>query len=127
MTIQGAKQNPELLKEDLRRMALTLNKMVARLNRGYSEYVSKSITSSSTADDTATLIYASSTGGAVNFTLQAAKLVPDRYYGLMKTDSSTNAVAFQSTDGINGSTASSTTTQYNITWVHSNGSVWRKI
>ena len=128
--LRGVIQNPDALKEHLREMSRGINNTIGVINRGFSEYVSKSITASSTADDTATIVYASSTAGAVNFTLPTAASVKHRYYGLMKTDSSTNAVAYQAastSETINGSTSSSTTTQYNITWVHSDGSGWYKI
>ena len=128
--LQSVIQNPDLIKDHMRILARGINDSIGFINRGYSESVSKSITASSTADDTATIVYASSTGGAVNFTLPTAASVKYRYYTVFKTDSSTNAVTIQAastSESINGSTSSSTTTQYNSTTVHSDGSAWYKI
>ncbi len=127
--LQGVKINPVPEEEDLRRMARGVNNLVEFANRGYSEYKSKVITASSAATDEATIIYAGSTSANINFTLQSAVGVKDRYYGVMKTDGSTFAVSIQAastSETINGSTSSSTTTQYSMTWVHSDGSNWFK-
>lgn len=123
--LQSVKQNPDLILDDMRRMAQKINELVAVTNRGYSEHKQKTITSSSTADNTATVILADATTGNIVFTLPPVITNGDRYYNIVKIDSSTHSVSAatgSSLERFNGSTSQSTTTQYGVLRPFSNGS-----
>ena len=127
--LQGVKQNPALLEDDLRMMALRINDLVKHANRYFSEEKVKTISSNYTVDDTFTTLLISSTAQR-NITLPNAIYVTDRVYTFIKTDSSTRAakiIAYSAGQTINGSTSVSITTQYGVRKLTTDGIKWYRI
>jgi len=91
--LEGVKQNPEPTKEDLRRMALTLNELIKTGNRGFFERKSQTSTGTPVTDNgIVSVYYLDATDADVVFNLQALAGVQDRFISVFKTDGSTNTV-----------------------------------
>lgn len=122
MTLQGVKQNPDLLRDDLRRMSLTINDIVKRLNSGATERVSITSTGTTVNDDgLASIYYINATGGAVTFNLKPLSSVLDRLLTVKKIDSSTNTVTLTSastSELIDGTTTKVISSQFVSHEVH---------
>lgn len=127
--VQGTKQNPGLIVEDLRKISLAVNELVKATNKYYSEARVKSVSASYTVDDTFSTLLVSATA-ARTLTLPNATTVTDRVYTFIKTDSSTRAMklmAFSAGQTINGSTSISVTTQYGVRQITTDGIKWYRI
>ena len=87
------------------------------------------VTSAYTVEADVWLVRVDATAGAVTVTLPAASSVPGRQIYLKKIDASANAaiLAGAGTDLIDGSATRSTTTQYGLIAVFSNGNGWDRI
>jgi hypothetical protein len=127
--LQGIKQNPSLIEDDIRRIASSINQLVAAANRYYTEARVKSVSSNYTVDDTFTTLLVSSTAQRT-LTLPNVIGVVDRIYTFIKTDSSTGAMkitGFSAGQTINGSTALLVTTQYGVRQITTDGIKWYRI
>jgi hypothetical protein len=124
--LQGIKQNPDLIVDDLRRMAASINDLIKDTNRRASEFTKLSVTASRILDDNYTIILVDSTSGAVTITLPAAASYKGRHYYIKKIDSSVNAVTIDGngSETIDDQLTAVITVQYTSLTIFSDGTEW---
>lgn len=123
--LQGVKQNPDLLKDDLRRISFSLNELTKYINRQYLEVKAiKTINNSYSLGDDASIILADASTGNLTITLQtASNLRENRLYNIKKIDNTSNTVTLSGQ--VDGSTAYVISTQYsNVTIANSSTQWW---
>lgn len=96
------------------------------MNSAKTELKVKSITASATLDGTATLILADATSAAITLTLPSPSTATNRIYGVIKTDSGSNAVTLTpaASETINGASSKALSAQYDKTWIFTDGTNW---
>lgn len=124
--VQGVKQNPDLVIEDLRRLSLTTNELVKDANKRTTEFTLKTATTSLTLDDNYTVILVNATSGAVTVTLPAAASYKGRHYYIKKIDSSINTVTIDGngSETIDDQLTAVISVQYTCLTIFSDGAEW---
>ena len=121
-TIQGIKQNPDLLKDDLRRMTLRINDLIGVNNRGFFELTSTTITGSITLNDTSTIWYVNASTGNSTITLPTPSDMVGRTYWVKRIDSSANTLELVGL--LDGSTSSFITSQWDSLTINAASTQW---
>ncbi len=128
--IQGVIQNPDLIKDHLRMMALGINAAISYNNRQYREWPITTVIGDITLGDTNTVVLADATTAAIVATLPVVADVAERIYTVKKTDGSTNAVTLMAESTgvtIDGSTSKVIVSQFVSHTVIADGSNWHII
>jgi len=121
MSLQGVKQNPEASREDLRRMSLILNELVARENSGSITRLSQVSTGTSVTDDGLFSIYYINSTSNVTFNLKSLVDVQGRELRIYKLDGSTSVITLtpaSTSQLINGSSLATITAQFQSRELH---------
>ena len=128
MTLQGVKQNPDFLRDDLRRMSASINQLIGQGNQQFIEFTitETPITSDITLNDTHTVVTVDASSAAVTLTLPIAANVSGRYYVIKKIDSSANNVIIDAngSETIDGALTNIISAQYDSVSVISDASQW---
>jgi hypothetical protein len=120
--IVGVKQNPDLIKDDLRRISSKINDLVQILNRPYTEIKSQEKSGSFTLDDFSTVYYVDASTGSATVTLTAPDVNQDRVYTIKKIDNTSNVVDIQGR--LDGSTSTLINTQYTSLTIAAGSTQW---